>query len=251
MVQTSKRFLLMPVVGSPARKWFLHGEQVTIGRDESNDIVLEGTGVSRRHAMLHLDRGRWILHDQGSRNGTFVNGQRVLQPWVLQDNEEIRIGDNFRLFFLDAEVTMPLEEQDPSYVMPFQQTPPPPQHPTSSSEHWAVNAYPGQTSGSEGPNSSALHVDQRARRIWISEVELLPPLSASQYALFNLLYQHAGEVVSREDIAKTIWPKARGIVSEQAIDSLIRRLRRRIAAIDSDHVQIITVRGHGVRLELS
>ncbi len=38
-------------------------------------------------------------------------------------------------------------------------------------------------------------------------------------------------------------------ISEQAIDALVRRLRDRIAAMDPDHAYIVTVRGHGFRLE--
>ena len=92
MVQSSKRFLLMPMAGSPARKWFLHGEQVTIGRDESNDIVLEGTGVSRRHAMLHLDRGRWI---SAHANCGYVGSQvHPARPWwrIGGDHEKENIS---------------------------------------------------------------------------------------------------------------------------------------------------------------
>jgi len=59
-----------------------------------------------------------------------------------------------------------------------------------------------------------------------------------------------GGVVSRDEIVSSVWSgeDAEG-VSEQAIDALARRLRERIAEIDAQNQYIITVRGHGFRLE--
>jgi DNA-binding response OmpR family regulator len=49
---------------------------------------------------------------------------------------------------------------------------------------------------------------------------------------------------------ETVWPEAMGEgVSEQAIDALVRRLRDRLNEIDPEHQYVITVRGHGFRLE--
>jgi len=50
------------------------GEPVVLGR-ESSDIVLRDPAVSRRHAELYFDNGRWMVRDLESSNGTFVNGQ--------------------------------------------------------------------------------------------------------------------------------------------------------------------------------
>jgi DNA-binding response OmpR family regulator len=47
-----------------------------------------------------------------------------------------------------------------------------------------------------------------------------------------------------------VWPEEERMgISEQAIDALVRRLRDRISAVDPDHAYIVTVRGHGFRLE--
>ena len=48
--------------------------------------MLSDDTVSRRHAELFLDGGRWILRDLGSSNGTWVNGRRVVEA-------EVRTGD--------------------------------------------------------------------------------------------------------------------------------------------------------------
>jgi DNA-binding response OmpR family regulator len=51
-------------------------------------------------------------------------------------------------------------------------------------------------------------------------------------------------------VVETVWPEAMGEgVSEQAIDALVRRLRDRLAELDPDGQYIVTVRGHGFRME--
>jgi DNA-binding response OmpR family regulator len=56
--------------------------------------------------------------------------------------------------------------------------------------------------------------------------------------------------VPRKEIIAEIWGETEAIeVSEQALDALVRRLRDRLAALDPSHPYIITIRGHGLRLE--
>jgi pSer/pThr/pTyr-binding forkhead associated (FHA) protein len=68
-------------------------ERVTIGRGEHNDFVLAGDAeVSRTHAQLELI-GEWTLVDDGlSRNGSFLNGERIAGRQRLTDGDVIRIG---------------------------------------------------------------------------------------------------------------------------------------------------------------
>jgi DNA-binding winged helix-turn-helix (wHTH) protein len=65
-----------------------------------------------------------------------------------------------------------------------------------------------------------------------------------------LLCDGAGRVCSRDEIVQVVWPEAlEEGVSEQAIDALARRLRERLAEADIEHQYIVTVRGHGFRLD--
>ena len=80
--------------------------------------------------------------------------------------------------------------------------------------------------------------------------ELDPPLSLAQYRLLELLYDEPGRVYSRDEVVKAVWPEDdREGISEQAIDAMARRLRERLAEADPDVQYVITVRGHGFRLE--
>jgi DNA-binding response OmpR family regulator len=93
-------------------------------------------------------------------------------------------------------------------------------------------------------------MDPEAHRAWIRDAELEPPLSPAQYSLLALLYEQSGRVVSRSEVVERVWPESNEAgVSEQAIDALVRRLRDRLAEVDAEHEYVVTVRGHGFRLD--
>jgi Inner membrane component of T3SS, cytoplasmic domain len=68
------------------------GERATIGSSEAADIVVADSSVSRVHALLEQLAGSWFVQDLGSRNGTFVNGERVQVRRVLRPSDELRLG---------------------------------------------------------------------------------------------------------------------------------------------------------------
>ena len=71
----------------------LEGERYTIGHSPENDISLPfDRTVSRIHAVLERVASRWCIRDLGSRNGTFVNGDRIWGERPLRSGDEIRIG---------------------------------------------------------------------------------------------------------------------------------------------------------------
>jgi pSer/pThr/pTyr-binding forkhead associated (FHA) protein len=74
------------------------GDTTTIGRSPDCGIFLDDVTVSRKHAALMERDGRWLIEDQGSLNGTFVNRKRV-ESAALEDGDEIQIG-KYRLTFL-------------------------------------------------------------------------------------------------------------------------------------------------------
>jgi len=195
------------------QRWLIEDDSILIGRGSDCDIVLPERQVSRHHARIERTAdGVYLIHDLDSKNGTHVNGEEVRdKPRLLRDGDEIQIALCVKLGFVGADATLPLVV--------------------------------------EGPGSG-LRVDRAAHRVFVGGQELIPPLSPAQYRLLTTLLDAEGRVVTREEIIAAVWPEeaAEGI-SEQAIDALVRRLRERLAGLDPDHAYIVTVRGHGFRLE--
>lgn len=204
--------MLLMVEGPLAgKRVFLDKPTLVIGRDERCDLVIADRQVSRYHAKISLEGDGYILRDLGSKNGTFLNGQELVNPLALQDGDEIQIAYCCKLAFVGAEATAPvvLEEQ-----------------------------------------AKGLRMDLESKRVWVSGKELRPPLSLAQYRLLELLYQEPGRVYSRDEVVEAVWPEdEREGISEQAIDALARRLRERLADMDPGTLYVVTVRGHGFRLE--
>ncbi len=72
-------------------------KKIYIGRRRENEMVLTDGNASRLHAYIAYERHRHVLHDAGSLNGTFLNGERVEEA-VLQDGDEIRAGATLLLY---------------------------------------------------------------------------------------------------------------------------------------------------------
>ncbi|MCP4542532.1 MAG: FHA domain-containing protein [Chloroflexi bacterium] len=194
------------------QRWIIDQNQITIGRGTDCEIVLPERQVSRQHVRIEREGGSYWLHDLKSKNRTHVNGEQIgNKPYLLRDGDEIQIALCVKMGFVGADATLPLEL--------------------------------------EGPNRG-LRIDQAARKVFVGGHELTPPLSLAQYRLLELLLGAEGQVISRDTIVETVWTEEESMgVSEQAIDALVRRLRDRISAVDPDHSYIVTVRGHGFRLE--
>ncbi len=87
-------------------KFYLVNDVATIGRSPQCDIVVESKAVSRLHSKVERDGLRYLLSDTHSANGTFVNGRRLREPHVLQDEDQIGISQPAPLLlFVDADPT--------------------------------------------------------------------------------------------------------------------------------------------------
>lgn len=117
--------LIMRTGPVPGKTFELTKTETYIGRDINNDIVINDSEVSRKHARLILQAGGYVLEDLGSTNGTFVNGQRLMGPHVLRPGELILLGENVSLAFeagYDADATMVASSLQTAAAAP----PPPP-----------------------------------------------------------------------------------------------------------------------------
>jgi len=90
--------LLVVKRGPNAGSKFIIDKDVTgAGRYPESDIFLDDVTVSRRHAEIRRENGRFSIKDMGSLNGTYVNMQRVDEA-ELADGDELQIG-KFKLVF--------------------------------------------------------------------------------------------------------------------------------------------------------
>ena len=87
-----------PIVDINGQRYLLTGPVTVIGRGSEADIIVDDSGVSRRHLEIRLTHGNAIASDLGSTNGTFVEGQRV-DAVTLVDGNTLTIGRTQILFW--------------------------------------------------------------------------------------------------------------------------------------------------------
>ena len=213
MSEQKEAALLLWMEGEEIKgRWLLSKPETSIGRWEDNDIVIDDRWISRYHARIRREKDQYVLEDLGSKNGTIVNGRRIVEPVTLSDGDEIQLTPLRQLTFVDYGATAPL---------------------------------PGESLG------PVLDLNQATRQVMVRGTLLEPPLSAAQFALLSLLADQTGRVYSREEVIEVVWPEdeAEGI-SDEAIDALVRRIRLRMREIDPEHEYLVTVRGYGFKLDL-
>jgi pSer/pThr/pTyr-binding forkhead associated (FHA) protein len=188
-------------------------EVYTIGRDSSNDLIIDHALASRRHARLERTEAGFYVHDLNSTNGTFVNGELLQGTHLLADQDQVVIADTI-ITFRDPEATArgPL----PSEVLRALR------------------------------DEEELRVDSRAKEVYIREQLLAPPLTVKEFQLLELLYNRKGQVVSKDEIAQAVWDYE--VFDYNAIDALVYRLRHRIEENPSNPRFLLTQRGFGYKL---
>lgn len=83
--------LMIPAAQPPALSFTLHGQTIVVGRDHAGEVIVQGMGVSRRHATIALLAGGPVLEDAGSLCGVRVNGVPV-QRAILRDGDIVTLG---------------------------------------------------------------------------------------------------------------------------------------------------------------
>ncbi len=211
-LQTEQALLIWKEEELIKEQWILSESQpeITIGRSPDCIVSIPVRWISRLHAVLRRQGRQFVLEDAGSKNGVFINGQRVLKSHALADGDVIQLAPGLELVYVDSEATAPL---------------------------------PGQ-------KGLGMHVDRPERQVYIHGQLLTPPLSTQQFHLLAMLAEQPGKVYSRAEVIEAAWPdEAAEGVSDDAIDALVRRLRQRLAEIEPEHNFIVTVRGYGFRLD--
>jgi predicted component of type VI protein secretion system len=84
---------------NPGKVFPLEKVELFIGRDLSNDVVINDPEISRRHSRLLLSNGVYLLEDLGSTNGTSINSQRLVSHSALHHGDVITLGERITLVY--------------------------------------------------------------------------------------------------------------------------------------------------------
>lgn len=184
----------------------------TFGRSRDCSFVFDTTEVSRLHARCTSDHHNVFLEDMGSTNGTFVNGRRleIGEVYRLRAGDAVSFAHICTWIFDDPVTTAQI---DPVQI-----------------------PRPG------------LEIDVDTAQVMIGGQWLDPPLSPNQFSLLALLIENAGRIVTREQVVEYVWGGEEE-VTDQTLDALVSRLRKRLLDADPDHDYLVTRRGFGLMFQ--
>ncbi len=190
---------------------WLDATPLKIGRDPTCGLHLDAQSMSRTHAEIDRTAHGYILRDLGSRNGTFLNGERIDHlPHPLRDGDEIVFAGVATFRFIDPAAT-------------------------------PAAPLIGRLTG--------VWIDPENGAVWVDAQPVDPPLSQRQQTLLELLDLHADTHVSRQAIIDHVWSDvaAEGVTA-QALDSLVKRLRGRLRPLQINGELIDVTRDRGICL---
>jgi len=185
-----------------------------LGKLPQADTGFESMYVSRRHAEVFEEEGRYKVRDLGSKNGTTVNGKKV-----VEQGQTLRQADTIEL--AEGQVILRFNTSGGTLTLGFGTI----------------------------PSKKGIVVDDNAREVYADEQLVSPQLSKKEFDVLNFLYSRKGGACSKDEIAKAGWPERIGAVSDEEIQQCIRRLRLRVEPSPSSPKYIVTMTGYGYRLD--
>lgn len=202
--------LVVRLPNAEPREVILAGPESVIGRDASCDIVLPTTFVSRRHARLlaSADGGLDIV-DEGSTNGTLVNGRRVNGVRRLASGDSVAIGD---------------------VVL----------------EVWEADAARGDLTTPLAADAAVI-CDPATWDVWIRGERLTPRLSQREFELLSILASTPGTVRARDELGAAVWGK--GKFDYNMLNQLLHRLRKRLVAHAGVRIESIPRVGYRIQFD--
>jgi len=80
------------------KEYYSLGDEVTLGRANNNQIIIKDPYISKKHLRIVKDEGKYYLEDFNSANGTFLNGEKVMDVVCLKNGDRITVGQVEFLF---------------------------------------------------------------------------------------------------------------------------------------------------------
>jgi pSer/pThr/pTyr-binding forkhead associated (FHA) protein len=185
-----------------------------MGRARDCDLVLDDKYASRHHARIELSGGSHVLIDEGSQNGTLVEGKRITKPHTLLHGEEIHIGRTGLIYVeesLEDSTTKPVQPLTPEQV------------------------------------DSPIQVDPQTWEVWVEGKKLEGRLSLLEFKLLAHLYRFAGKVCSRDDLCCEIWGE--GAYTYEMLHQLVHRVKQRVEPDPRKPRYVVSLPGVGYRLQ--
>jgi DNA-binding winged helix-turn-helix (wHTH) protein len=202
---------------------------IVVGRLTSQnkpDIELNDEVISRRHIeILSKDDSYWVK-DLGSTNGTTLNDDRIIAGNVYELKHNCKIG--LGLEGTSAHIVLVFKESEDTNII----------HRNEGRDY----------KHSKLPAVSWLKVEEGKKEVVIDGEQ--KKLSKKEYELLLFLYQHAGNVCSRDEIIEAVWPESKdpSAISDATIDQLIHRLRERVEPEPANPSRIISKKAFGYML---
>ncbi|MBH5316486.1 FHA domain-containing protein [Paenibacillus sp. GSMTC-2017] len=204
----------------------LNAEETLVGRVSNHftpDLPFTNAFISRKHFVIHKEKGKAVLYDLGSRHGTEINGVRIVPhtPYLLNNFDIIKLAKGMTVLhfsYMFADQTIEIEPIGFTRQMEIPQLP--------LTIHWE-------------------------KRECIVEGKRIP-MSEKECLLIRLLHENANQLVTLEKIKSHVWPErsrgAEGVsdVSFDELNALIYRVRKKFG---KDTFLISAVRGNGYVLE--
>lgn len=89
----------------------LEGPRMTLGKASTNAVSIDhDPTVSRLHAILENHGAAWSIRDVGSRNGTYVNGEKITSERILRSGDEVRVGKSRLVYLESRQAGEPIDE---------------------------------------------------------------------------------------------------------------------------------------------
>lgn len=181
------RLIVRPPLGS-RREIPLDGGATTIGRSPECTLVLDFNYISRVHARIERIDSGYVVTDNGSTNGTFLNGERIAAPQRLTSGDYIAVAD-VSITFLESDVA----EVSRTLAM---------------------------------PDDCPVRCDPLTREVWVDDVKIGGRLSVQEFALMRILSNRYGSVCSRDELAMAIWGD--GNYDYNMLHRLAHRLKQKL-----------------------